>query len=162
MKNTTKYLTLNSHFFWYEKMSKNVTLKKPKKVWWPQQRPLTLAPSKLIFTFLSANPTKGSNTLQPTNCLSVFDHFVGLATKVLNLLIHTYDQDKAKKHNTKIKFQQICSFRLYRSMLCMTRKNTLLLLSSRLILSLSACLFMVKDIQRSNWFLPLNTAKTWF
>ena len=80
----------------------------------------------------------------------VFDHFVGLATKVLNLLIHTYDQDKTKKHNTKIKFQQICSFRLYRFMICMTRKNTLLLLSSRLILSLSACLFMVKDIQRSN------------
>ena len=143
-------------------MSKNVTLKKPRKVWWLQQWPLTSTPSKLIFKFLSANPTKWSSTLQPANCLSVFNHFVGLATKVLSLLIHTYDQDKAKKHNTKIKFQQICSFRLYRFMLSMTRKNTLLLLSSRLILSLSACLFMVKDIERSNWFLPLNTAKTWF
>ena len=36
---------------------------------------------------LSANPTKWSNTLKqcvanlPTNCLSVFDHFVGLALK---------------------------------------------------------------------------------
>ena len=38
---------------------------------------------------LSANPTKWSNTLKqfvgnlPTNCLSVFDHFVGLALKRL-------------------------------------------------------------------------------
>ena len=38
---------------------------------------------------LSANPTKWSNTLKqfvgnlPTNCLSVFDHFVGLALKGL-------------------------------------------------------------------------------
>ena len=40
---------------------------------------------------LSANPTEWSNTLNqfvgklPTNCLSVFAHFVGLALKVLNL-----------------------------------------------------------------------------
>ena len=39
---------------------------------------------------LSANPTKSSNTLKqfvgnlPTDCLSVFDHFVGLALKGLN------------------------------------------------------------------------------
>ena len=38
----------------------------------------------------SANPTKWSNTLKqfvgnlPTTCLSVFDHFVGLALKGLN------------------------------------------------------------------------------
>ena len=38
---------------------------------------------------LSANPTKWSNTLKqfagnlPTNCLSVFDHFVGLVLKGL-------------------------------------------------------------------------------
>ena len=38
---------------------------------------------------LSANPTKWSDTLKqfvgklPTNCLSVFDHFVGLALKGL-------------------------------------------------------------------------------
>ena len=37
----------------------------------------------------SANPTKWSNTLKqfvgnlPTNCLSVFDHFVGLVRKGL-------------------------------------------------------------------------------
>ena len=41
------------------------------------------------FNPLSANPTKWSNTLTqfvgnlPTNCLSVFDNFVGLALKVL-------------------------------------------------------------------------------
>ena len=39
---------------------------------------------------LSANPIKWSNTLKqfvgkfPTNCLSVFDHFVGLALKELS------------------------------------------------------------------------------
>ena len=39
---------------------------------------------------LSANFTKWSNTLKqfdgklPTNCLSLFDHFVGLALKGLN------------------------------------------------------------------------------
>ena len=46
---------------------------------------------------LNANPTKWSNTLKqfvdnfPTNCLSVFDHFVKLAlkglSKTLNLFI---------------------------------------------------------------------------
>ena len=40
---------------------------------------------------LSANPTKRSNTLKqfvvnfPTNCLSVFDHFMGLALKGLKI-----------------------------------------------------------------------------
>ena len=43
-----------------------------------------------IINPLSTNPTKWSNTLKqfvgkkPTNCLSVFDHFVGLALKGLN------------------------------------------------------------------------------
>ena len=43
----------------------------------------------LVFNLLSANITKWSNTLKqfvgklPTNCLSVFDHFVGLAVKGL-------------------------------------------------------------------------------
>ena len=43
-----------------------------------------------ILNPLSVNPTKWSNTLKqfvgklPTNCLSVFDHFVGLALKGLN------------------------------------------------------------------------------
>ena len=42
---------------------------------------------------LSANPTKWSNTLKqfigswPTNCLSVFDHFVGLSLKGQNALL---------------------------------------------------------------------------
>ena len=42
---------------------------------------------------LSANPTKWSNTFKqfvdklPTNCLSVFDHFVGLALKGLKVMI---------------------------------------------------------------------------
>ena len=46
-----------------------------------------------LFKFLSANPTKWSNTLKqfvgnlPTNCLSVFDHFVILALKGLSFWI---------------------------------------------------------------------------
>ena len=44
---------------------------------------------KTDFNPLSTNPTKWSNTLKqfpgklPTNCLSVLDHFVGLALKGL-------------------------------------------------------------------------------
>ena len=36
---------------------------------------------------LSVNPTKGSNTLKqlPTNCLSLFDHFMGLVLKGLRI-----------------------------------------------------------------------------
>ena len=43
---------------------------------------------------LSANFTKWSNTLKqfvgkfPTNCVSVFDHFVGLALKGLTLILN--------------------------------------------------------------------------
>ena len=43
----------------------------------------------VVLNPLSANPTKWSNTLKqsvgslPTNCLSVFDHFVGLVLKCL-------------------------------------------------------------------------------
>ena len=45
--------------------------------------------TNVYFNPLSANPTKWPNTLKqfvgnlPTNCLSVFDHFVGLAFKGL-------------------------------------------------------------------------------
>ena len=44
------------------------------------------------FNPLSANLTRWSNTLtgcQPTNCLSVFDHFVGLALKGLIISLQT-------------------------------------------------------------------------
>ena len=48
--------------------------------------------SQSSFNPLNANITKWSNTLKqfvgklPTNCLSVFDHFVGLALKGLSIL----------------------------------------------------------------------------
>ena len=48
--------------------------------------------SKNCLNPLSANPTKWSNTLKqfpynlPTNCLSVFDHFMGLVLKGLSEL----------------------------------------------------------------------------
>ena len=57
---------------------------------------------------LSANPTKLSNTLTqfagklPTNCLSVFDHFVGLALERVNQQDltsswYSFDQPRAIK-----------------------------------------------------------------
>ena len=53
--------------------------------------PLTSFYEKLLLNPLSANPTKWLNTLKQfvgsltTNCLSVFDHFVGLALKGLKV-----------------------------------------------------------------------------
>ena len=50
---------------------------------------LPLSQAMLSLNPLSVNPTKWSNTLKqfvgklPTNCLSVFDHFAGLALKGL-------------------------------------------------------------------------------
>ena len=55
-------------------------------IWWYIFLLMTAA---VIINPLSANPTKWSNTLKqfvgflPTNCLSLFDHFVGLAHKGL-------------------------------------------------------------------------------
>ena len=54
------------------------------------QRPLSTKKSCILHP-LSANPTKWSNarwrwSKLPTNCLSVFDHFVGLTLKGLNKL----------------------------------------------------------------------------
>ena len=37
----------------------------------------------IVVNPLTANFTKWSNTFKPTNCLSVFDHFMGLALKRL-------------------------------------------------------------------------------
>ena len=51
---------------------------------------------KKFFNPLNANPTKWSNTLKqfvgrlPTNCLSVFDHFVKLALKGLSAFIYNF------------------------------------------------------------------------
>ena len=50
---------------------------------------------------MSANPTKWSNTLKirlPMNCLSVFDHFVGLTLKELSVC--QYNSQKC--HSTKL------------------------------------------------------------
>ena len=51
---------------------------------------------------LRANPTKWSNTLKqfvgklPTNCLSVFDHFVGLVLKGLIMMMMVETTNKSK------------------------------------------------------------------
>ena len=48
---------------------------------------------RLLLNLLSTNPTKWSNTLKqfvgklPTNCFTIFDHFVGLAPKGLTQLM---------------------------------------------------------------------------
>ena len=53
----------------------------------------------ILFNLLSPNITKWSNTLKqfvrklPTNCLSVFYHFVGLALKVLKLPLSSYTRN---------------------------------------------------------------------
>ena len=56
----------------------------------------------LFINPLSANPTKWSNTLKqfvnklPTNCLSVFDNFMGLVLKGLNCIFENqYSENKA-------------------------------------------------------------------
>ena len=60
---------------------------------------------KDLFNPLSVNPTKWSNTLKqfvgnlPTNCLSVFDHFVGLALKVLKFWLSELIQWKMTNVN---------------------------------------------------------------
>ena len=57
-------------------------------MYWEVQRKFS-ENCRYYFNLLSANPTKWSNTLKPffvnfpTNCLSVFDHFVGLTLKRL-------------------------------------------------------------------------------
>ena len=54
---------------------------------------LTYAFAYAILNFLNTNTTKWSKTLKqffgklPTNCLSVFDHFVGLALKGLGFSV---------------------------------------------------------------------------
>ena len=60
-----------------------------------------------IINPLSANPTKWSNTLKqfvdnlPTNCLSVFDHFVELVLKGLMFFFERFllDTNKSYKHH---------------------------------------------------------------
>ena len=65
-----------------------------------------------IFNPVSANPTKWSNTLKevvpnlPTNCLSVFDHFVKLALKGLiglkkKLYVYVYVYRKTQIPSSK-------------------------------------------------------------
>ena len=65
---------------------------------------LILALYFLTINPISANPTKWSNTLKkvigksPTNCLIVFDHFVGLALKelIFNRLNHEIMAENAE------------------------------------------------------------------
>ena len=53
-----------------------------------------------ILNTLSTNSKKWSNTLKQTNCLGVFDHFVGLALEGLNIYIYK----KAVSHSQMSSF----------------------------------------------------------
>ena len=59
---------------------------------------------EVLLSPLSANPTKWSNTLKqfvgklPTNCLSVFDHFAGLAPKRLTHVMSMFCFYITSKH----------------------------------------------------------------
>ena len=70
---------------------------------------------KHTFNPLSAKPTKFSNTLKqfvgnlPTNCLSVFDHFVKLALKGLHIL-RTKRAFRMKKQAFFIIFKGLSTF----------------------------------------------------
>ena len=68
---------------WFNGLRQRLILDIAKNLWW--------STFVKIVNPLSANPTKWSNTLNkqfvgnlPTNFLSVFDHFVGLALKIVN------------------------------------------------------------------------------
>ena len=64
----------------------------------------TASLTETVFNRLSANPTKWSNTLKqfvgklPTNCLSVFDLFVGVGLKGLKLIYQ--DSPNSEKNIT--------------------------------------------------------------
>ena len=70
-----------------------------------------------FFNLLSANFIKWSNTLKkfvgklPTNCLSVFDHFVGLVLKELKHLKQSYrphiQSGITKTHNRRVFFHKL-------------------------------------------------------
>ena len=61
---------------------------------------------EIVLKPLSANFTKWSNTLRqfvgklPKNCLSVFDHFVGMALKELNKMVSSMFKVSAVTGNT--------------------------------------------------------------
>ena len=65
---------------------------------------------------LSANPTKWPNTLKqfvgnlPTNCLSEFDHFVGLALKGLKAILKYRKHPSILPIKRKTKSDPVCTF----------------------------------------------------
>ena len=69
----------------------------------------------VFFNPLSANFTKWSNTLKqfvgnlPTNCLRVFDHFVGLALKGLIIMVIVIKSITQKQHFNEIALRHGCS-----------------------------------------------------
>ena len=68
---------------------------------------------EFLFNPLSANPTKWSNTLKQfvgklTNCLSVFDHFVGLVLKELRKLMALSPQLYLKEIPSQLFSCELC------------------------------------------------------
>ena len=96
----------------------NIKVKHSWKVWKSNYQEMQILPLfhnsvALVFNPLSANPTKWSNTLKqfvgnlPTNYLSVFDHFVKLAVKVLIKIL--WKTLRLKKIVKKFKFERFWS-----------------------------------------------------
>ena len=85
---------------------------------------------------LSANPTKWSNTLKqsvvnlPTNCLNVFDQFVGLTLRGLKTVLELDITDTQLKLDSKF------------HILCLSRKNFERYQARRAILSLELVLLV--------------------
>ena len=96
LKKQSKQTWCQSRFMWYKQKFKNKKIK-------------TLVAA---INPLSANFTKWSNTLKqfvgklPTNCLSVFDHFVGLALKGLTTIKYWIGWKSIKRRTKKKKGRQ--------------------------------------------------------
>ena len=61
-----------------------------------------------VFNPLSINPTNHSNNSSATNCLGMFDHFVGLGLKRVKTLSNIYDVAFFEKRSTS-KCRQLIS-----------------------------------------------------
>ena len=78
----------------------------------------------IIVNPLSANLTKWSNTLKqfvsnlPTNCLNVYDHFVGLALKGVSIVNTNLKKNQILGNNCNYNYNQITILQISNRKLC--------------------------------------------
>ena len=135
MRNTSEgfvnlHFLKNFAFFSGTPTSRNTSQYLPQDFGFVIQRKTLTNYCGFYFTFfnpLSAKPKKLPNTLKqfvgklPTNCLSVFDHFVGLALKRLTHRKYssTSDESNPKKEKKKLcSYTCLCVHPLSGHMLC--------------------------------------------